>query len=284
MVVGYIYVIQNKITQRIYIGQTSEQIVEKRWNSHIKELKRNVHGNDFLQNSWNKYGEESFIFFVIQKISEDNYDELIKKLNCLEIIYISIFKAKYNENGFNIRDGGQNSKLDEITKRKISEKKKGKMHTEETKKKISYALKGENNPFYNKNHTTITRNKISKSNIGKTRTNEMIEKMKITHGAENNGMFNKKHTEETKRKMSLKAIGRKKSKETIEKTKETLYNKNKKKLKISEVDIVSIYIEIINGTKGTQLAEKYNISNKIVSNIKNKIGIYGKIIDEYYFY
>lgn len=33
---------------------------------HFGELNRNVHNNKHLQNAWNKYGEESFEFNVLE--------------------------------------------------------------------------------------------------------------------------------------------------------------------------------------------------------------------------
>lgn len=43
--------------------------------------------------------------------------------------------------------------------------KTGKLHTEEHKRKISEALKGEKNPFFGKHHTEETKQKISESRL-----------------------------------------------------------------------------------------------------------------------
>lgn len=58
---------------------------------------------------------------------------------------------------------------------------KGYHHSEETKKKISDAMKGENNPFYGKHHTEETKEKLK---------------------GENNPMYGKQHTDESRKKMS----------------------------------------------------------------------------------
>ena len=63
--------------------------------------------------------------------------------------------------------------------------KKGKHHSDETRKKLREAKKGEKNPFYGKHHSDETRKKLSEANIG-----------------ENNPMYGKHHSEETKKKLS----------------------------------------------------------------------------------
>lgn len=60
-----------------------------------------------------------------------------------------------------------------------------------TRKRISEAVSGENNPFYGRKHTKQTRNKISKSRMGRFT------------GAEN-PFYGRKHTEETRQIMSQK--------------------------------------------------------------------------------
>ena len=56
---------------------------------------------------------------------------------------------------------------------KMSEKAKGRLHTEETKKKMSKAKKGENHPMYGKHHSDEARNKIGKAMKGNTNTKGM---------------------------------------------------------------------------------------------------------------
>lgn len=58
-----IYKITNKINNKMYIGQSKDII--NRWDKHKNELNSNKHKNDYLQKSWNKYGEENFDFEII---------------------------------------------------------------------------------------------------------------------------------------------------------------------------------------------------------------------------
>lgn len=60
---NYIYIIENTINGKFYIGRTNNHASRKR--GHYSELRRGVHGNPRLQNAWNKYGESSFVFRVV---------------------------------------------------------------------------------------------------------------------------------------------------------------------------------------------------------------------------
>lgn len=98
---------------------------------------------------------------------------------------------------------------DDIRK-KWSELRKGKsIHTEESKIKISEAMKGENNPFYGKHHSEETKAKISKANKGKIGWNKgmpMSEEQKAKLSAAKKGI---KLSKETCKKMSESHNGEK---------------------------------------------------------------------------
>ena len=68
-----IYKITNKITNKFYIGSSNN--IKRRWDEHIRELNRNVHHNSYLQNAWNKYGEENFVFEIIELCNNDTQIE-----------------------------------------------------------------------------------------------------------------------------------------------------------------------------------------------------------------
>ena len=59
-----IYKIINKINGRFYIGSSDN--IERRFNRHFLDLRKNKHDNQHLQNAWNKYGKEAFMTEVVK--------------------------------------------------------------------------------------------------------------------------------------------------------------------------------------------------------------------------
>jgi group I intron endonuclease len=58
-----VYKIYNIITGGFYIGSTIN--FHKRFYDHRKDLRRQKHTNRHLQNAYNKYGEENFVFEIL---------------------------------------------------------------------------------------------------------------------------------------------------------------------------------------------------------------------------
>jgi group I intron endonuclease len=61
-----IYQITNIVTRKIYIGSTKDYF-KKRWYQHRYELKNKRHGNQYLQRAWDKYGENTFTFSILEE-------------------------------------------------------------------------------------------------------------------------------------------------------------------------------------------------------------------------
>ena len=135
-----IYGIKNKINDKIYVGKTGMNFGD-RWDSHKSLLNNNKHDNPYLQRAWNKYGQDSFEFIILEDCD-------VAVLEDREKYYIKLYK----EQGlaYNIHDGGNEGynlgkHLSEETKRKIGEKNKvngmGRKVSEETKQKMSQTHK-----------------------------------------------------------------------------------------------------------------------------------------------
>ncbi len=62
---GVIYKIENVINGKVYIGSTDRDF-RFRKAEHYHQLRRSKHHSIYLQNAWNKYGEENFIFAIVQ--------------------------------------------------------------------------------------------------------------------------------------------------------------------------------------------------------------------------
>ena len=142
----------------VYVGKDSNIDKNKRHREHFSPSRYDEQPvNRILQNNLSRY-----LYKVLWEVDDcsDNH------LNQMEIFYI-----KKHDPKFNFTDGGDG----------IS----GYKHTEESKRKISEALKGENNPNYGKTLSKETRKKISEALKG-----------------ENNPMLGKKHSKETRKKIS----------------------------------------------------------------------------------
>jgi group I intron endonuclease len=182
-VIGIIYAIENKINNKKYVGQTVRSLADR-----INDYKSGM-GNDYLNNSFKKYGFNNFEFKIIDTAST------IEELNAKEIQYILNYKSNNKEFGYNIESGGKNAIPDVDTLEKMSKshlgmvqsdewvdkriakagskdaKKYGKEKTEEEKLKLSIK-----SPKYwqGKNRNEETKNKISKTK----KENGLSEKQK----------------------------------------------------------------------------------------------------------
>ena len=115
---GYIYKIKNKIDNKIYIGQTIQDL-DDRWKNHLKKSSN----CRYLKSAFKKYGVDNFEFQLVC-ITFDNC------LDDMEIKYIERYNCLV-PNGYNLRLGGNSGRHNEETKRKIRETLKKKYENEE---------------------------------------------------------------------------------------------------------------------------------------------------------
>jgi group I intron endonuclease len=88
-----------------YIGSTAN--FSSRKARHIYNLRRNIHKNKYLQSAWNEYGEDAFVFVVLEEV--DNNSRLFKEQR-----YLNKLKP-FGDNGYNIAINARNSFLIEKT-------------------------------------------------------------------------------------------------------------------------------------------------------------------------
>lgn len=171
---GFIYITKNLINNKLYIGQRA---CSPKWKTYLGsgiKIKRAI----------KKYGRENFKRYVIDFAFD--YDSL----NELEYIYSIMFNVIDDDNWYNLMYGGGFHAL------------KGIKFSDEHRRRIAEAKKGEKNPNY-----------------GKKYSESEIEIMREKSSGVNNAMYGKrgklspnygkKHSDETKKKMSLAAIGEK---------------------------------------------------------------------------
>jgi len=128
-----IYKVTNNINGKIYIGQTINSL-DKRWKRHTWKCTINKISMAITK-AISKYGKENFTIEEIDKADS------IKELNEKEIHYIKLYNS-LSPNGYNLTTGGDNKRLSDETKNKISNSNKGKKASEETRKRLSDSHKG----------------------------------------------------------------------------------------------------------------------------------------------
>lgn len=68
MVESAIYAITNTANGKQYVGSACH--FQRRWSEHLNQLRRGAHPNKRLQNAWQKYGSEAFVFSVIEYVAD----------------------------------------------------------------------------------------------------------------------------------------------------------------------------------------------------------------------
>lgn len=68
-----IYTITNVKNNKMYIGSTIS--FTDRWKHHRNALNRGNHDNSHLQRAWNKYGEEAFLFEILEECAKEELIE-----------------------------------------------------------------------------------------------------------------------------------------------------------------------------------------------------------------
>ena len=179
---GYIYVVQNKVNNKKYIGQSQQKDINSRWSSH-KNLKHNTVGQ-ILLNAYKKYGIDNFTYKIICICFDEDTNKYEKE-------YIKKYNTIY-PNGYNLLQGGDNHKHNEYTKKIISEKLKGVNNpnfgikkTQEEIKKMSERMKGKNHPCFGKKFTEEEKQKRIDRYKNNPKTREQISNSLIEYYKKN---------------------------------------------------------------------------------------------------
>jgi len=170
-----IYQITNSVNNKIYIG--SAVYFNARKATHLYTLRNGKHRNTHLQNAYNKYGEENFIFTIIEYVDRDLLLE--REQHYLDLLIFSK-QIKHDDIAYNknkLATSGFGRIVSDETKRKLSESHKGHKHKEETKAKMRLIHGGSNNHFYGKKHTDETKKRLSDKLKGREISRIAIEKL-----------------------------------------------------------------------------------------------------------
>ena len=304
-----IYKITNKINNKKYIGQSLN--LEKRIKAHKTFLEKNIHGNSHLQASFNKYGKDNFCFEIIEECTLDELND--KEIYWIDFYkshdplfgYNKTFggdselpteetKKKMSESakgkiiskeqrlkiskslsGKNHPNWGKH--LSKETREKIANANRRrvyKLHSEETKRKMSDAHKGK--PTWNKGikgcFSEETLRKLSeaaqrnKENNtywkGKKQPSDMIKKR-------SESLKDHAVTDETRRKISESQKGEKSKRYGVSPT---------NKIVFSNDDLIDIFTRLISKERIENIAKDYNCSCSTIKNRKkDNIELYNSL-------
>ena len=189
-----IYKITNKNNGKSYFG--SSKNIETRWLTHKNQLKNGIHHNIHLQRTWDKYGEDIFVFEIVEECginilleTEQKYldsnpeynigitasggDNISKNPNKKDIIsrITKSVKDRYDS----MSDDEKKMKHSKPMEKNPNWKGGSSFKYCECGEKISIVNKtcikcrnknGINNPFYGKQHTEESKNKIREKRTG----------------------------------------------------------------------------------------------------------------------
>ena len=136
-----IYVIQNNINQKKYVGKALD--IYRRIKAHVTALNtKDVNENRHLINSWHKYGRENFSYYVIEYIFDENKDILENKLKERELYWIENLDTLNREKGYNLRlDSEGKCIVSDETREKCRESQIERFSDENVRKEMSEKLK-----------------------------------------------------------------------------------------------------------------------------------------------
>lgn len=245
-----VYQAKNKVTGKSYFGKTIRSLRARKY-THQRDAKNG--SKNHFHRAIRKHGWKAFKWRVVFRGSE-------KEILAEEIRLITKHKTM-SPNGYNMTDGGEGSSGRKMTDRQIarnSEIHLGRKHSEETRKRMSKAAKGNTNNLGNKcseeskrkmseaqkgrKHSEESKQKISKSlkgqkkteqhkqrlreaNLGKKRSLETKQKISQAISGEGNPFYGRKHSPESIAKMRNVKLGKRATAETKTKMSQTAKGK-----------------------------------------------------------
>jgi group I intron endonuclease len=144
-----IYAIRNLLNNRRYVGSTIN--LATRFPGHRRELRKKIHFNPYLQRAWDKYGEEQFVYEIVERCDKsvllDREEHWIREL-----------RSYKDEEGYNLCRTPRASRL-------------GCKASAETLRRMSESMKGEKSVNWGKKLPKETIEKMRQSQLGLSKPN-----------------------------------------------------------------------------------------------------------------
>ncbi len=182
-IISAIYAIINTTNNKIYIGSSSN--CAKRFRHHQSELRNGNHHNLHLLNAYNKYGEDAFVYMILQKCPKK---WTTKRLLQEEQIYINYYNSTNPNCGYNNQLKTDNSIISEETKERMMKNRKSSIITPKEKQQISKRLTGRVLTNEEKLQRSKTMKKRRKENP-RTASPELKTKLSDVHKGYKNGEY-----------------------------------------------------------------------------------------------
>lgn len=173
-----IYSITNTVSCRVYVG--SATYIQRRFAQHRHALRKGTHHSPRLQNSWDKHGEDAFVFEVIEECHSDALTER-------EQFWIDEMHALCRRRGMNVRpDATSNTGVKRTPEyiAAMSARLKGRKRPLEERLRISEALRG-------RTVSPETREKIAASRRGKVASDKTRAKISAANAGRDKSVFDK---------------------------------------------------------------------------------------------
>lgn len=257
--ISCVYKITNTLNGKVYIGQTVDY--RKRKVGHFSYLRRNAHRNCYLQKSFNKYGESSFKMEIIKECAVDELDKL-------EIYYMRKYNSIDKTLGYNMVIGGNTNKsFPDYIRQKMSRSQKGRIISEEHRKRIGKWHKGKtiSPKDIEKANKTKKDNQIQwgETNPNAVLTNDDVEKLI-------KDMLNGLTVEDVMKKykcsrQTVYGITRNRTyKAILPNLRKKLYNLNEENKKNTLNKIIPMYL---NGNSQNKISKELGIARRTVSKV-----------------
>lgn len=225
---GGIYQIKCAVTDKAYVGSAINP--RRRRRQHWCDLRKGAHRNPKLQAAWNKYGEKSFMFEVIEHVPRDE-DLISREQHHLDQLFESGLQLNIQPNA--------HSSL-------------GTKHSLETRRRMSEASRDPERlarfSKMRKGHEVSeeTRRKISEGNRGRKHSQDEIDRrVRSRQGY--------RHSDDTKMKMSISQKKR-----------------TRASSRLSEEDVAEIRERCEQGESQTSVAADFSISPSYVSRLVSR--------------
>jgi len=247
---GGVYQIRNLINGKVYIG--SAKCFQVRASQHTSSLKENKHQNKHLQASFNKWGEDAFLFEVLEVIDGDKLQRTTREQQYLEKWYENWEQCYNFQRNPICKQPKIGKNVEQMRRKRISLANKNKKRSTEYSKKLSERMKTQwkNEKYKRKICEFLTKNKPAK---GYKHTQEHKQKMSQLMTGENNPNYGKSLTKQQRliisnaNKGNKNWLGKKHSDETVKQISKTISNlwknpeyKNKiikrKQLSVRQID------------------------------------------------